>query len=58
MTKTEKISGERLYLQLKERGVLVRYFSDERIKNFVRITIGTDEQTNILIAKIKEIIGE
>lgn len=56
--KTDKISGENLYLTLKKKGVLVRHFTKELIKNYVRITIGSIEQMQILIAKIKEILNE
>lgn len=58
MAKTEKIGGEKFYKELKERGILVRYFSDERIKDFIRITVGTDGQTDELLKQIKQIIGE
>jgi histidinol-phosphate aminotransferase len=51
------MGGEELYLKLKEQGVLVRHFDDERIKEYVRITIGTDEQTDILLQKIDFILG-
>ena len=56
--KTEKVSGEELYLRLKDEGVLVRYFKKERIKDFCRITIGSKEQTEILKQKIDLILSE
>ena len=56
--KSEKISGKALYEKLKARGVLVRHFNGERIKEFVRITIGTKEQMEIFLAKTQEIIQE
>lgn len=56
--KTDKISGEKLYLKLKEKGVLVRHFNKERIKEYNRITIGSPEQMQILIQKIKEVLEE
>ncbi|MBP5342430.1 histidinol-phosphate transaminase [bacterium] len=55
-TKTDKISGKDLYQELKNRGVLVRHFDIERIKDYVRITIGTKDELDTLIKKIKEII--
>lgn len=56
--KHNKISGEKIYLKLKDKGVLVRHFNSERIKEYNRITIGTKEQMQVLIDKLIEIIGE
>lgn len=56
LAQSDRISGGELYKKLKEEGVLVRHFSDKRIDNFVRITIGTDAQIKILLNKIKNIM--
>ena len=56
--KSEKIDGEKLYLELKARGILVRHFTAERIKDFNRITIGTREQMECLIDTIGKILEE
>lgn len=56
--KHNTLSGEKIYLKLKEKGVLIRHFTAERIKDHNRITIGTKEQMMILIEKLVEIIGE
>ncbi len=52
------IPGETIYLKLKARGILVRHFSLEKIKDYNRITIGTDEEMDALTAALKEIIKE
>ena len=42
-------SAEATYLALREKGVLVRYFNKPRISEYLRITIGTDEEMQQLI---------
>ena len=54
----QSIDGKTLYLKLKEKGVLVRWFSLDRISNYLRITVGSKKQIDILLKSIKEIIGE
>ena len=49
-------NAEQLYLDLKENGVLVRYFNAPRIAGFLRITIGTDEEMNIFLEKLKDLL--
>ncbi len=56
--KSGSLDGETLYKTLKSRGVLVRHFTKERIKDFCRITIGTREQMQILISNIQAILNE
>lgn len=48
------IGGEKLYLDLKERGILVRHFSKPRIDSYVRITVGDAEQMKALCRALKE----
>ena len=47
-----KDAGE-LATELREHGIIVRYFNKPRINQFLRITIGTDEQNQRLIATLK-----
>ena len=55
-TRHPKHSGEKLYQALRDRGIIVRHFKSSRIENFLRITIGTDEQSGELVAALKEIL--
>lgn len=51
-----KVFAGDLYKQLKENGVLVRYFAKDRIDNYLRVTIGTNEEMRIFIEKLEKII--
>lgn len=55
---SDTVSGEDLYKALKSKGILVRHFKDEKIKNFVRITIGAKEDMEAFIRTVKIILEE
>ena len=44
-------------LALRQRGIIVRHFKLPRIEQFLRITVGTDEQCAALVAAMKEIVA-
>ena len=54
--KSNRISGEDLYKKLKDRGILVRHFTKERIKEYNRITVGSEQEMIALATAIKEIL--
>lgn len=54
--KKDGISGEKLYLGLREKGVLVRRFNKTRIGDFLRISIGTDAQMDIFLERLRELL--
>ena len=56
--KSDKIEGEKLYLELKNRGILVRHFTKDMICQYNRITIGAIEQMQKLIETITLILEE
>lgn len=49
-------SAEAVFTALRERGVLVRWFSGKRTRNFLRITIGTREEMDTFLSALKEIL--
>ena len=53
-----KIHASEIFEQLKQRRIFVRYFNKPRIDNYLRITIGTDEEMDKLVAALCEIVGE
>ena len=55
--KSDKMDGDTLYRELKARGILVRHFTNPRICNFNRITVGTPEQMEIFINTVKEVLS-
>ena len=47
-----------LYKKLKENGILVRYFKKPRIDNFIRVSIGTDEEMKKFLQTIIQILEQ
>ncbi len=45
-----------IFAALREKGIFIRYFKLPRIDNYLRITVGTDEQMDTLISALKEIL--
>lgn len=56
--KNPDISGDELYLKLKERGILVRHFTNKKICQYNRITVGTPEEMSELIKETSSILEE
>lgn len=46
-----------LTAQLRERGIIVRHFAVPRIDQFMRITVGTEEQVATFLAAVAELVG-
>ena len=44
----KSVSAKELFEALREEGIIVRYFNKPRIDNYLRISIGTDEQMEVL----------
>ncbi|MBR5799098.1 MAG: histidinol-phosphate transaminase [Lachnospiraceae bacterium] len=55
-THKEKPAKE-IFEAMKEQGIYVRYWNKPRINNHLRITIGTDEQMDRMIAFLKDYLG-
>lgn len=53
----EKVPAKEIFEMLKEKGIYVRYFAKPRIDNYLRITIGTDDQMGRLLSALKEYLG-
>lgn len=52
----ENVKAEDLFKELKEIGILVRYFNSERVDNYLRVSIGTDEEMNEFLKQIEKIV--
>ena len=51
-----RASALKIYGQLKNNGILVRHFNKQRLDNFLRITVGTTEQNDQLVAALSTIL--
>ena len=50
--------AQKLFQQLREKGILVRYFHQPRIEQYLRVTIGTQKQMEKLIDTVKKILNQ
>lgn len=48
------LEAKTLFERLREKGILVRYFSKPRIDNYLRVSIGTDEEMDTFIKILKK----
>lgn len=55
--KHSTIPAEKIFTALKEENIFVRYFSKPRIDNYLRITIGTDEEMTKVLKVLEQIIA-
>lgn len=51
----KSIPAAELFEALKQEGIYVRYFNKPRINNYLRITIGTDEEMDRLLTFLKKV---
>ena len=51
-----RLSGRELYETLKENGILVRWFDADRIRDFIRITIGSRAQMAALVEQLTHLL--
>ena len=49
-------AAQELFSALRERQIIVRYFDKPRISEFLRISIGTDEEMDLLLAALRDIL--
>ncbi len=56
--KHSTVPAEYIFTELKKRDIYVRYWNKPRINNHLRITVGTDEECDILVRNLKEILSQ
>jgi histidinol-phosphate aminotransferase len=56
-TRHPQHAGAKLYQALRDHGIIVRHFKSPRIEEFLRITIGTNEQSAELVSALQEILS-
>ena len=56
--KPPKPGAKKIFDELRKRNIFVRWFDGKRTKDYLRITVGTNEQIMELIAALEEISGK
>jgi len=55
--KHHTVPAKEIYEYLRDKHIFVRYFNKDRIDDYLRITIGTDEEMNRLYLALEEFLG-
>lgn len=58
LAKRDNTPGKALYTKLREKGILVRHFDTPRLTDYLRITIGSQEQMEQFVAAVTTILEE
>ena len=56
--KPNSVDAGWLFEELKKEKIFVRHFNGERIKDYLRISIGTDEQMKTFIAFLEDYLNK
>jgi histidinol-phosphate aminotransferase len=54
--KHESVQAKEIFEALRENNIFVRYFNKARINNYLRISIGTDEEMDVLLKFLGEFL--
>jgi histidinol-phosphate aminotransferase len=52
-----QFTGSGIFNRLREKGILVRHWDKDRIRDFLRISIGTDDEMDVFISVCREIVN-
>ena len=55
--KHKKVSADEIFTKLREKDIYVRHWNKPRIDNYLRISIGTDEDMKEFVKALKEIVS-
>ena len=50
------LPGKTLYAKLREKGILVRHFDTPRLTDYIRVTVGSRQQMEAIIAAVEDIL--
>ena len=54
--KHETVHANEIFTKLREKHIYVRHFNDERIDNYLRISIGTQEEMEYFISEVEKLV--
>lgn len=55
--KPPRMSGEEMFHELRKKNIVVRWWDKPLIRDYMRITIGTDEQMDSVVKAMREILS-
>ena len=58
LARTDAVRGRELYRSLRNRGILVRWFDQPRIADYIRVSIGSREEMELFLQGVRDILRE
>ncbi|MCC7300488.1 MAG: aminotransferase class I/II-fold pyridoxal phosphate-dependent enzyme, partial [Verrucomicrobia bacterium] len=56
--KPPRPGAKKIFEELRQRNIFVRWFDGDRTRDYLRITVGTNEQVMALVEAVEEILGK
>jgi histidinol-phosphate aminotransferase len=51
----DELTAKKIWMKLREKGIYIRYFDTKILNNFIRISVGKPEDSDVLLSALREV---